>query len=882
MRAALQTEMEALITAESNIDEELQMFFQSLSQFDFTVDGADGSNSASSAGSSAADAMRDAAGKIASFSPHFEGMVQNAKKLALQVNECHLLSDRVSVMVRRLDMMQIRSQQALACTEDVLNLKTLRTQLTDAIRDRDLASAVRSLQQVHKISPEAASTSEDYVHISKLEKEVQGMVQADFATAISANNIADVMALCPLLQTLGLETVARDQFLDFVGEHVFIAVTADGAAAGDARDAATGYAQALSSLFNSAYLILQKYLPMVLQGMENSYGDVMFLQRLHARCEREAGTVLKRYLAYRDVRSIIAHIQKGGNSSMAGNISRVGTSLGIPSSSVLSSRGDGQAPTEQQVHIVLDELALLIQYCTLYSRYIKQLTTGSQKRVRSNPVHVDSNSKQIAAESSSLLQASAPSGGDKKTAGHVDNAAATIFPGPVSFDKMIEEFVSRYYMEAEHWIMQKSLRSLSIFQATGTDTSNASEGLDECFYVLQRCGLRAVATNSIHAACAVMHYISDLLSAELLGKVSAALAAASEKVSIALLAHISKLVQQTRRSTRSLAGYDAESESNVDSSDGLTGFDQLDRTFLSGYRNVIAMASTIGGSSTSAANSIQDSEYSAKILTYMNRGANSAVIGGNDSSGSDPYGVEGSLEVFNLAEKCGRYAARLGKEVVASAEAVFGAASSGSSNTSGKGQVGSEAEMLVLCKEDYSAAHAGFSNALNAQFGRLADSCKNLIKDLLQQILGSKGPLGGVRFDLSEETFDQQAALVLLPTAVVTPIETLIEICTGNLSETNKDVLLGLLADACCDRIEQFILQTGFRFAGALKFEECVRAIMSVFVRASTTSIRNRFSRLREVLMVLTSDVKNAGFADSLAQISAAEAQTILSLRRDQ
>ena len=37
-------------------------------------------------------------------------------------------------------------------------------------------------------------------------------------------------------------------------------------------------------------------------------------------------------------------------------------------------------------------------------------------------------------------------------------------------------------------------------------------GLDECFFVLQRCSQRAIATNNIHAACAALHLISDMIA----------------------------------------------------------------------------------------------------------------------------------------------------------------------------------------------------------------------------------------------------------------------------------------------------------------------------------------------------------------------------------
>lgn len=151
------------------------------------------------------------------------------------------------------------------------------------------------------------------------------------------------MLLCPLLQTLGLEAEARDNFLNFIEKNIFIAVSADASAVEGATDPSTGYAQALSNVFNSTYLIIQQYLPMVIQGLENSLGDVYFIRKLHKRCEQEAGMVLKRYMKYRSLKDTIAAVKAsdGAVSSSTGKMSIQPSDL----------------------HLVMDELALLIQYC---------------------------------------------------------------------------------------------------------------------------------------------------------------------------------------------------------------------------------------------------------------------------------------------------------------------------------------------------------------------------------------------------------------------------------------------------------------------------------------------------------------------------------------
>ena len=136
--------------------------------------------------------------------------------------------------------------------------------------------------------------SDDIANILEEEKQVKLMVQTKFKEAIETSDMASVVSLCPLLQTLGLENDARDSFLDFMEKTVFVAVSADASSVDDATDPATAYAQSLSNVFNSTYTILQQYLSMVIQGMENSLGDIYFIRKLHARCEQESGLVLKR------------------------------------------------------------------------------------------------------------------------------------------------------------------------------------------------------------------------------------------------------------------------------------------------------------------------------------------------------------------------------------------------------------------------------------------------------------------------------------------------------------------------------------------------------------------------------------------------------------
>lgn len=58
--------------------------------------------------------------------------------------------------------MQVRSQQALVCIEDIINLKDYKIKIIKAVESKDLSLAVRHIKQVHEIEIKALQNSEDY------------------------------------------------------------------------------------------------------------------------------------------------------------------------------------------------------------------------------------------------------------------------------------------------------------------------------------------------------------------------------------------------------------------------------------------------------------------------------------------------------------------------------------------------------------------------------------------------------------------------------------------------------------------------------------------------------------------------------------------------
>ena len=90
---------------------------------------------------------------------------------------------------------------------------------------------------------------------------------------------------------------------------------------------------------------------------------------------------------------------------------------------------------------------------------------------------------------------------------------------------------------------------------------------------------------------------------------------------------------------------------------------------------------------------------------------------------------------------------------------------------------------------------------------QLVNQLQQSLKDIIVFNLGRNGYLGGVKFELDDDQFDQQPSVGMLPKSLVTPIENMVDLSTSSMSENNKDIIVGLLANICCEKIEQFIYQ---------------------------------------------------------------------------
>eukprot|EP01042_Synura_sphagnicola_P000548 gene548-590_t len=526
-----------------------------------------------------------------------------------------------------------------------------------------------------------------------------------------------------------------------------------------------------------------------------------------------------------------------------------------------------------EIHMVLDELALLIQYCCSYSNYLKQLCVGAETRTRgvSNNSSMDSVGK-LSSNSNSVV--------------------VTVFKGATEFDKMVDELINRFYLEAEFWLMRASMKYLIASAATSCGPSHAtassvlptssnsggistgvagaspsvmqskdkdwflvfSQQLDECFFVQQRCGQRAIATNNIQAAGAVLHFTSELISTDLLKLVTELVTSSAQ--------HVGSVI------TEQVAAYQARISrgGGGDHTGGEGGAGtEAQRLVTQGFQSALSIASSIaiaGSESVSQAvtkKSGSAARDAANLSTISGLGGGvgvdaSVLMGGVEGEeAEDPWNVTVFMASFNLAEVTARYVDRLSREMDGAGRAVFGCLTGADEVTATK--------KLAVCRDDFEAARRALLQTMRYGLEQLTSHAQTSMRDVLSFIFSAQAPLGGICLHLPDNQFDLQPALSLLPKALLAPFEMMLTICMTTLSDPNKELVVGLLAEACCERLERFISQSRFHFAGALKMEECVRALTALFSKHSAVSVRGRFARLREILLVLTSDLSSTASA---------------------
>jgi hypothetical protein len=337
-------------------------------------------------------------------------------------------------------------------------------------------------------------------------------------------------------------------------------------------------------------------------------------------------------------------------------------------------------------------------------------------------------------------------------------------------------------VEGEHWLMlwgiecvtkaapkkklsgDKSSADTNENAAYDEDADDDSGDFDGCFFVLQRCSQRAIATNNIHAACAILHFMADHLSNDLLQHLTQELESAVNGLSM----HIKDVMHNILKSNASAGG-----------ADKLSGIAK--RALTKGFQNVFSSRIASGSGSGGGGGGSEEKQQKDK-----------------EARGGAAEAAE-AMEIFNAVELCARYTASLRKEIAASSREVFGSDVNNVTDSGTSHAVTDSLAKINMCLENFDECKECFMQAVNHAASNLAANCEVLMTEVLTKVLGE------IHFDYEGDQFDAQEVVQMVPKVLVGPFEILIRLCTESLNEANKDLLVGMLVSAYASGMESFI-----------------------------------------------------------------------------
>lgn len=785
IQAQIEEDLLELEKIEKDVDKELQVSFRLLREDNKQ---ADTSNS-----------LAASLDKIATYEPYFEALTQDAKKLKAQIEECSELSDNLSTMIRHLDSRNMKVESAISVCSNFMNFREYKAKIEDAVAENNLPLAVSCLQKLRGIGQLAPDSTvdlgEDFKFVAVLEKEVQVLVDQAFRKAMEDQDMKAVLRYCPLLRAVNLEAEARDLFLEFCKSTIFIAISADAAENVDATDAATAYAQALTTIFNTTVVIIQQYLPIVIEGMELVHGDIYFLRELHEKCQRESALIMQRYMKFRHVKDMMGPERK------------------IDEFAHLPEGKNRQQNNVSDTHAVLDEMSLLIQYCTSYLKYIKVIWAGAESKVRGDP----------------------------------DSAVTVpkiqVFKGPTKFHNMLDSVLHKYYMDGETQLLQSNVdrvinklsAEIASFQQSGTGgsvvdrTARGMElkqlfesSMDECFFLLQKCCQRGISTKNTEVSQLIVRNSIDVVDQQITTVINEYLSLANARVYSNVKNNVSKFTG---------AAIKTESGSGSGSS-ALDSF--LSNTFASTL-NIGLRQSTMGGSSNgSGQQSVIVSRVTKKRGVIAGGGDD---IGGHGADGSinDPWGIGEDISCYDMVENVGRYLFRLEEELLDMIRDIYDMTESSNNNSSGSseasqsgsgngiairlrsGSVGAESlshsssmsveeTLLHNCKAEFSKSKASFDKLIPTYMSSL---CQSITHDQMVTIIlhcfsvpGCDG-VGMIKLDLPEEQFLNQPTIHLFPKIFIVPIAAVTMGCISSITgDATKCVFIEAFVDGMLTELE--------------------------------------------------------------------------------
>ena len=442
----------------------------------------------------------------------------DAASVATSVAGTCTLAERVSSRVRQLDTAQQRVADTLARLDAVVQRRAALATATSSLATEDFETACDAVATYLALEvsfpggatePSKTSAADDqaarqHAQLLATKRQLEDLVRARFSSAVGARKHAEVLRFAVLFPKLGCTAEGAQQLVAYLRSSVAARARADAEALSDALTTSGGgvsvgeaptFVSTLSGLFKDVAHALDEHDEL----LRTCFGPETVLravQELHAECDTRGAALLRRFEEHNQLQRLAtACARRGGGSSHAA-ADRLASTAG-------GGAEDGHSrPDPRAVEGKLEELLEVCACCEEYTAYMlaKMRACGT---------------------SSTATLADAAS-----------RAASSFRSG--AFSRGVLDLVGNYICLEEYFMAENVSKAIRIDELVpGQLTSSL---VDDCFFILLKCGRRSGAACSVQCTCAVLNHVTSLLA----GDVSDALLAKLKGAPQRLLAAVSQ------------------------------------------------------------------------------------------------------------------------------------------------------------------------------------------------------------------------------------------------------------------------------------------------------------------------------------------------------
>lgn len=422
----------------------------------------------------------------ASTSQVLDRVEDDAEQLAGSVHNTSEVSERVSKKIRELDTAQSRIHDTLSRIRVVVD----RTQAIDGVKQamasEDYESAAQFVKdfldldlQPAMMQDQVEGTQAEQQHKVLLEskQQLERIVASKLQQASSSHNQADVVRFTRLYAPLGLKDKGMDMFTEYLQQGIRTAAEESHTALVENAGKGTDFVSALTEIFRGIAEALEPNERFVTEVFgTDAFPD--FAARLHAECDTHGSRLLQRFMQVRRLPQLM-------RATLAASAPR-------------RLAKDGAAPDAavgvdpRQVEESLGEVLLLCQRSEEYSQYLLGMLC-----------------RQPPLASPTAAAAGRPAAAVKPLGSSVrENAFRS---GP--FCTAVRELVSCYTHLEEYCLEHNVAKAQKIDEWTAEVLTTSV--VDDTFFILQKCGARALATGNLQCVCAILGQLNSMLAAHL-------------------------------------------------------------------------------------------------------------------------------------------------------------------------------------------------------------------------------------------------------------------------------------------------------------------------------------------------------------------------------